>query len=94
MKKSGPDHIKLSKERMDNIRMVLFLGWNTVKRAIYYNSLIKIQIAEVTDFQWYSVQFIAPSGAIVNIVWFMFCLCLIINIFETPNVKMDKGFYL
>jgi hypothetical protein len=81
MKKSGPDHIKLSKERMDNIRMVLFLGWNTVKRAIYYNSLIKIQIAEVTNFQWYSVQFIAHSGAIVYIMWFMFCLWLIINIF-------------
>ncbi len=81
MKKSGPDHIKLSKERMDNIRMVLLLGWNTVKRTVYYNSLIKIQIAEVTNFQWYSVQFIAHSGAIVYIMWFMFCLWLIINIF-------------
>lgn len=81
MKKSGPDHIKLSKERMDNIRMVFFPGWNTVKRTVHYNSLIKIQIAEDTDFQWYSVQFIAHSGAIVYIMWFMFCLWLIINIF-------------
>jgi hypothetical protein len=31
MKKSGPDHTKLSKEGMDNVQLVLFRGRNTVK---------------------------------------------------------------